>query len=451
MKIYTRAEWGAKYQAGTGRATMPATSLWLHHTAGVAGTADATVAKDSELVRSIEQTGQTRFGAGISYTFIVTRSGRIFEGTGADRIGTHTKGLNTSGRAICLPGNYENITPTKGQLDAVAWLVAHGAKQGWWKDPKLSGGHRNAPGASTACPGKNAQAAIPNINTAALSASESVSAPVQAPTAAPATSPAPMPAGMAIVAPLRASTAQAQEWARSKGAHARFVNDIIPALYDAAEGLRKANGGVGIDPAVVVAQAAKETGWGRYSGVLSPDFLNTGGIKNAIGGGDFDPNAHQRFPSWAEGARAHLNHLAAYTGLKPVGTPHGRYHTVMKTTWAGSIKTVEQLGARWAPNPAYGTDLVKMVNDLLRFSKPATPTPTTPKPTVMPTLRRGSKGAEVLYLQQRLKSLNPAFSYSAGPASFGPATETEVKAFQRRKRLVVDGIVGPRTWAALGL
>jgi hypothetical protein len=34
---------------------------------------------------------------------------------------------------------------------------------------------------------------------------------------------------------------------------------------------------------------------------------------------------------------------------------------------------------------------------------------------------------------------------------FGPVTERAVKRFQRRKGLVVDGIVGPQTRAALGL
>ena len=32
---------------------------------------------------------------------------------------------------------------------------------------------------------------------------------------------------------------------------------------------------------------------------------------------------------------------------------------------------------------------------------------------------------------------------------FGPKTEAAVKSFQRGKGLTVDGIVGPRTWAAL--
>lgn len=58
-------------------------------------------------------------------------------------------------------------------------------------------------------------------------------------------------------------------------------------------------------------------------------------------------------------------------------------------------------------------------------------------------LRRGEPaGPDVLYLQNKL-GVNPT-----GP--FGPKTHAAVVAFQASKGLKADGIVGPRTWAALG-
>jgi len=82
------------------------------------------------------------------------------------RKGAHTKGRNSIARAIVLVGNFDVTRPPQQQLDAVAWLVAHGARAGWWPG-QLAGGHRDAPGANTACPGRHAYAAIEAINAAA--------------------------------------------------------------------------------------------------------------------------------------------------------------------------------------------------------------------------------------------------------------------------------------------
>lgn len=60
-----------------------------------------------------------------------------------------------------------------------------------------------------------------------------------------------------------------------------------------------------------------------------------------------------------------------------------------------------------------------------------------------PMIRRGSRGPNVLYLQQKLTGL-------VTDGIFGPATDQRVRQFQRNHNLVADGIVGPRTWAALG-
>jgi hypothetical protein len=64
-----------------------------------------------------------------------------------------------------------------------------------------------------------------------------------------------------------------------------------------------------------------------------------------------------------------------------------------------------------------------------------------------PSLRLGSRGAAVVYLQRRLTTLR----YDVGPidGSLGYSTYHGVVAFQKVNGLVRDGIVGPRTWAAL--
>lgn len=65
-----------------------------------------------------------------------------------------------------------------------------------------------------------------------------------------------------------------------------------------------------------------------------------------------------------------------------------------------------------------------------------------------PVLRRGATGEAVRELQQRLNVLG--FDCGAADGDFGARTEASVRGFQQQRGLVVDGIVGPRTWSALG-
>lgn len=73
----------------------------------------------------------------------------------------------------------------------------------------------------------------------------------------------------------------------------------------------------------------------------------------------------------------------------------------------------------------------------------------------MRTLKRGSKGTDVITLQKRLMELGYALPNYGTDGDFGNETLNAVKAFQREhkdangKKLTVDGIVGSKTWAAL--
>ena len=67
----------------------------------------------------------------------------------------------------------------------------------------------------------------------------------------------------------------------------------------------------------------------------------------------------------------------------------------------------------------------------------------------MPTLRRGNQGDEVADLQTILNARYGADLEVDG--NFGKATEAAVKAFQKAHGLTADGIVGAKTWKALGV
>ena len=131
-------------------------------------------------------------------------------------------------------------------------------------------------------------------------------------------------------------------------------------------------------------------------------------------------------------------HVGLYIGNGEVIEAYGTIKGVIKSkitekrwTFYGELKGVNYDGVQPEPAP--------------------TPEPT-PEPTPgtkRPTLRRGSKGPYVVELQTDLVALG----YSVGPCGidgdFGRATKAAVEAFQRDHNLVIDGICGPKTWAAI--
>lgn len=148
---------------------------------------------------------------------------------------------------------------------------------------------------------------------------------------------------------------RAHRWADSKGC-AEVFHDVIDAGWEQATD-------IGIDAAIFVAQAAKETGFGKFGGVIDASFHNSCGLKIATGGDNDDPKAHMRFADWDKGTRAHCAHLALYAGVitaaraKRLGDPRA-FDSVH-----GVAPTVQELGGRWAPDTAYGRSIVR---DLLR-------------------------------------------------------------------------------------
>lgn len=82
--------------------------------------------------------------------------------------------------------------------------------------------------------------------------------------------------------------------------------------------------------------------------------------------------------------------------------------------------------------------IIKEANKLNKAT-PVKPT----KLNLTKTLKKGSKGTAVKNLQKALKGLTV-------DGIFGVKTKAKVKAFQKSKKLVVDGIVGKNTAHALG-
>ena len=79
----------------------------------------------------------------------------------------------------------------------------------------------------------------------------------------------------------------------------------------------------------------------------------------------------------------------------------------------------------------------------------STPEPAPDPPPDRPTLRRGSRGDAVRELQESLLALGYDIGLSGIDGIFGQATERAVKSLQCAAGLVIDGIVGPLTWAEI--
>jgi N-acetylmuramoyl-L-alanine amidase len=122
---------------------------------------------------------------------------------------------------------------------------------------------------------------------------------------------------------------------------------------------------VGLDPALVVAQSALETGYWRSP--LWRDHLNPAGL------GIVDEAAASA--TWADGAeaaRAQIVHLYLYAaGEIPPGHPLApyrrldpRYDAALAAGRAGVAPTLADLSGRWAVDPAYAESVARVGNEL---------------------------------------------------------------------------------------
>lgn len=153
---------------------------------------------------------------------------------------------------------------------------------------------------------------------------------------------------------------EAKEWAKYKGATETFIN--LADLY-----FKYSPECGDVNPSIAYVQAAKETNFGKFGGMIDESYHNPCGLKIAEGGDNNNPKAHQIFDSWDEGVQAHLDHLALYAGAK--GYPkYDSYDPRHFITIKGEAATVGQLGGEWAPSATYGDEINKLYSDLLVYS-----------------------------------------------------------------------------------
>lgn len=163
LVLVSREKWGARLpkRPPTPMPT-PTPRLWLHHTANNNWHGPEGMRACQNFHMDVRRYND------IAYSFVVdNRDGHIYVGRGAKIVGAHTEGDNSRSHAICVMGDFTTITPSDAAIQSIASLIQIGHSARWWPD-QLTGGHRDAPGAQTACPGHYLQARIREINRLAL-------------------------------------------------------------------------------------------------------------------------------------------------------------------------------------------------------------------------------------------------------------------------------------------
>ncbi len=158
----------------------------------------------------------------------------------------------------------------------------------------------------------------------------------------------------------RYSQTKVERYARSIDC-SRYIMNTIPIYYRLASTRN-------IAPDVLVAQAIVETGRGYYGGVSKP--WNMAGIKKGgVDRGD-DPKDFEVPPTAYEGVRMHVNHMAAYTGKRPIGKPHDRFYDAraaqkQRGWW---VRRISQLGdGIWAEDPTYASKIRTHLDNMVRL------------------------------------------------------------------------------------
>lgn len=203
---------------------------------------------------------------------------------------------------------------------------------------------------------------------------------------------------------------------------------IMPSLATLVEGRPGLHGplahlGLGRDGTyfVIAAGKAQHAGQGMWAGVTGNDHFI--GIEAENSGRDDDSWPEVQMRAYQHGVAAILKHLGLDAD-RCAG--HKEYAPGRKI------------------DPLFDMDKFRnSVRDILAGRTPApTPIPSVePTAKKRPTLQRGMTRPEVRDVQQRLQ-LSPTGTLDA-------STEARIRDFQRDHALVPDGIVGPKTWAAL--
>jgi N-acetylmuramoyl-L-alanine amidase len=159
VAVIPRSGWGARAPKCSQALRVPVGYAFIHHTAGSTPTSESQERATMQQIQRYHQ--DTRGWCDIAYNFLIMPSGRVYEGRGWTRVNGATKGYNSNSLAFCFAGNFETATPTAAAISACRALLAQGVRDGYLTSGFTLRGHRDV--GSTACPGRNLYARLPDL------------------------------------------------------------------------------------------------------------------------------------------------------------------------------------------------------------------------------------------------------------------------------------------------
>ena len=147
------AQWRRQQWRPVPTINRPAREVWIHHSGGGAKNFATLLNNEAWHVRHL---GWRALGYSWAVNVDEVRHGygRIYEGRGWGFQGGHTGGRNQISHGILIVGGWETASDAEVEAAArsIVWLVEDGHRRGMTRRV-VSGGHRDAPGSSTSCPG----------------------------------------------------------------------------------------------------------------------------------------------------------------------------------------------------------------------------------------------------------------------------------------------------------
>ena len=160
--VISRSDWGARNPNKACGFSHDPYRMSIHHTSIPADDGGNPAARMRQMQAfHIDNRGWCDIG----YHFIVSQSGKIYQGrSSSQRTGAHVGGQNTGNIGISLIGNFEVQTPNSTQLDAAVDIMqwVHDTHAITLDSSRVKG-HGDWPGQWTDCPGKNLKSLLPDL------------------------------------------------------------------------------------------------------------------------------------------------------------------------------------------------------------------------------------------------------------------------------------------------